>query len=207
MNRICVLHSGFITYLGNNISLPDNELGTTELMNAIKFNQSIEEPDNLCFSKEIDNIMQDFYNTKNALNDFNFRERVLKLAKYIFNTNNFYEWCNLQQNSPHLSNLHIRFIIDTLNYVKIGNREISIMTWYNLLNAKSIKSSNPIEYNLKDLFNNNLNSNGLVSINSDDAYKEDNTSYLLNDVILLWTQQVNGISDLLLSLYVIFGSR
>ena len=82
------------------------------------------------------------------------------------------------------SDLHYRFLQDTLEYIKTGKRSMSIHTWMSLLSVKektlTKKQAPKTAYSMKS-----------------DLYR--------NVSVMQWLTHDGGLQDLVLSLYIIFG--
>jgi hypothetical protein len=67
--------------------------------------------------------------------NFEFRERVLKIAMKAFGVKNLSQWIALQTESPTFTQLHADFLIDTIRYINTGKRQLPIQTWERLIGA------------------------------------------------------------------------
>lgn len=125
--------------------------------------------------------------------NFIVKEDLLKISKKIFGTNTFAEWIELNQKNDEFSFLHMEFVDDLIRFVLLNeSKKISnIFTWTNILFSK--KQTNKI-VNISDIQKNFLKNPNFYRMKID-------------DFILHWLAKENGISDLVISLTVMFGSR
>lgn len=67
--------------------------------------------------------------------DFDYRERVIKVAAAAFGVKNLKQWILLQAESPTFTQLHADFLMDTVRYIATGKRNLPIQTWERLIGA------------------------------------------------------------------------
>jgi hypothetical protein len=124
-----------------------------------------------------------------------FRKEIILVAATAFGTINFYSWCIMQLKSPNFGKLHSDFIDDTLNYIKTGERRMSLEAWVNLLNRKetdtSIDNVNALSVTARSFFK--------------PEYSNSMENMLLQDILTLWVSHPNGFEDLVYSMHVFFG--
>lgn len=145
------------------------------------------------YSKEVSDIYTDWLGDSKLLKDINFRERVLVAALKSFNSMSFYNWIQIQSLPETTGSLHQTFLTETLSFISGGPRTINIVQWINLLSADSKTLSVNFDFD-KDF----------------DRQKYHNvrfSSSLTTDIIQSWVSNVDGFQDLMIGLYVIFGSR
>lgn len=126
---------------------------------------------------------------------FEFHDSVIKAALSAFGTENFIAWLSLQEQSSMASAYHSKFLIDTLEFIQSGRREIVHESWEFILN-----SANPDDEWL-NVIDKAKNVFGLSS----QCIGSDSSTIMLRDVIVKWCSQPNGINDLLKTLHVLFG--
>jgi hypothetical protein len=130
-----------------------------------------------------------------TLNEFEFREKLLKVALSAFGTPQFDFWYSQQKFSPSAGDLHRDFLEDTLHFIEYGTRSQHMETW-NVLVSYSDKGEreNVLSEQAAQFFG--ITSNGLR--------REPRNSNLI-DVLCAWTGQPGGFADLLFTLHILFG--
>lgn len=198
---LVTLQSGFVSFDGDNIIQQDNSTNLIDLASHIKLSRPIEEVSDFSFNADIDDIIREL--DIDEIDQFTLRERVLKLAKRIFNTNSLYVWYEAQVNSSFLSNFHKTFLIETFNFIYFGkSRSIGTVQWYKLLNSTlTVKTNKPVNFSPKQLFD-SVGKNTVREING--AVREDGS---VDTALCFWLSHEKGLEDLLLTLKVIFGKR
>jgi hypothetical protein len=127
---------------------------------------------------------------------FEFRDKVLHAALRAFGTPNFRFWFEAQFQSPVLSDLHYRFLDDTLKFIQGGRREMSLETWGAIVSiANNDEGSGKLSEFANEFFG--ISSGGV------NRYARDAS---LIDTIQCWCSQPNGIEDLLGTLHLLFGT-
>lgn len=114
---------------------------------------------------------------------FDVRARVLDCALRLFG--DFDEWMIAQRNNPQIGGSNLEFLRDTLNFIATGQRNMNPLTWFELLAEKA-----------DDVHQHHLT-------HSDLALPKKLTT---EQVIQLWCSHQNGWEDLLLTLFVLFGT-
>lgn len=197
MNKLPILQSGFITYNEENLV---NAAIIKDPFTDIALNKDHLKSKNIFFYSE---LVTDLYKKWCAnpaiLKDTTIREQIIKAAKIHFSLigarlNSIEKWIRLQNESPFLSQLHVQFLNETLIYVLFDlKRTIETPQWIRLLDGRnSVKNA---EITTDKFFSNVNNDASFISkIN-------------LSDFLTEWLCRDKGFEDLLLSLYVIFGSR
>ena len=202
-----VLQSGFLTFLTDEISndfVYNDDPSLNNIVQAVKLNRTIiDKPNYFLYNIKIDELIKEYSNNNKSLMDFDYRERLLKVAKYIFGTTSFYDWCTLQTKSKYLTATHKKFIIESLTFMTTGYRSTSVSMWSRLLDTKlATDEDDKVPYNYSEYFD---------SIKKD-IMCENNNSYDLEkesviNTIVLWTGQNEGFQDLLFFLDTIFGKK
>lgn len=121
-----------------------------------------------------------------------FREKVIQAALGAFGTQSFLDWAELQLKSPYLSDLHVRFLNDTFEFIQTGKRAVSVHNWDSLLTpqAASIPTrSTPYKYMEYCRMQQVL------------PYRNPAT---VSGTVLNWLCQPEGFTDMLNSLYILF---
>lgn len=146
------------------------------------------------YSKEITDIYNDWCGDSSLIKSMDFRDRIIKAALTAFNSLSFYNWVELQSLPDTTGSLHEKFLDETIKFILLGTREINIVQWIRLLEADTKTLS--INFTFKKFFDVDQRNNSLRF-----------QSNLTTDVIHYWVSHVDGFQDLMISLYVIFGSR
>ena len=189
-------------YLGFDIGIQGRSLDSniSTIINNFKFNKATKKslPD---VNKKyiINDEIEDSYNCickgTPGINTMEFREKVIRACLKAFGTTNFYSWCELQAKHAKLSDIQVRFINDTLEFIKTGKRQMDVVTWEKLAH----KSTNT----------------SLVSKVSDIKYKEYfgiGKGALLHrpltvvSVIQEWLKHNRGFEDMVVTMKIFFGA-
>lgn len=198
--NIVVYPKGF---LGFDIGLiaKDNSGSLEQVVQAIKLNKPIAKTNIGISNHDVDKLWEQYCGGFQFTTSFEFREKILLAALRAFGTDNFYEWCKLQEQSPFYTDMHRRFLIDTLEFINTGHRSMNVQTWSRLIEAREVGvNDRNIRVNFDNYFNISApNENGLTTI-------ENKPGVDLNKVIWHWTKAPNGVEDLIASLQIFFGS-
>lgn len=147
------------------------------------------------YDQAVDQLYDQLTISEKVLNDFQFRETLLKKAYALFGEKTFIGWFQAQYKSPGFSYLHERFLKETLLYIYDNkNRAMSQSSYVRLLHVgqrQSIFSTDDELREYKEL-------NSILS-NLNNA----TTTSLLAS----WTCNMEGLQDLLFTMNVIFGKR
>lgn len=192
MKQVVIYPRGFA---GFDIGLP---IRVTKPTNAAIFksilhnNSSLRENKNVMSNTDVEGLWKGLTNGNSYISNESFREAILISALNAFGTKNFYEWIDLQINNQYLGNDHVRFINDTFNFIKTGQRSLNIAFWLQLLAGNNDNNGNRVKVNLDNFFPSNR-----------PLHLRDTT--LVKDIIIKWVSQPNGFEDLLGSLHILFG--
>lgn len=127
---------------------------------------------------EVNQLFEELTENK-VVNNWAFQERVILSAFRLFG--NAWDWVNTQLNDPEIYGYGVEFIEDTLTYIETGRRQLSPMTWLTLLNEGDTAGK----------------------VYSGKSKQVNGTAETL---IKRWCQKPDGVNDLALTLYVLFGS-
>lgn len=128
--------------------------------------------------------------------DFDFRERAIKVALTAFGSQNFLEWAKLNQESPTFTQTHADFITDTVRFITTGKRHLPISTWERLI-APGV--NDPTTKNKYD-------EPIMAMLPQGYSFKTNQPcSNNLHTVISQWLSQSGGFTDMVTSLYTLFG--
>lgn len=187
-----VLQSGFIA--SNLTGLRKPVVIDPSLRETVLFKGTKQPLANYYFSQEVSGLYFEWCANPKVLRDFDFRERLLRAAFRAFNTTSFFRWLELQQDKPHYSDMHKQFIAETIEYLFLNKpRSIHVAQWHRLIEASS--KTNRVKMDLRKYFGeNNISGPQLIPTS-------------LIKVINRWVTIQGGFEDMLISLFVIFGSR
>lgn len=139
---------------------------------------------------------------------FEYRERVIKVALRSFGTDDFKLWLEVNKTSPTFTQLHADFLMDTLRFIATGKRKIPVDSWERMISTGTNDPFNKIEYDRQELelFESSMRfgTDGLVSGLGMGAGK---SPYAINHIVNKWLSHIGGFSDLVVSLYILFGDR
>lgn len=130
--------------------------------------------------------------TRLAMDDFMFRDKMVRLALFSFGTSDWYSWVNAQFKGPATGELHAEFIEDTLIYIKTGKRRMHPHTWASLLQLSDIGT------NVQDMA-------GVKGFFEDPYNRGKIKAYSVVDIIQMWCGHEGGFEDLAHTLHVLFG--
>lgn len=206
MIPVITLQSGFLTFLNDENSndfITNKETNINTIIQAVKLNRNINiNSINFFYNTQVDDLIKKYSGDNKALKEFDYRERLLKITKYIFGTTSFYDWCSLQSQSPYLTASHKKFIIESLTFMTTGYRSTSVSIWSRLLDTKlATDEDNKVPYNYSSFFD-TIKKGLMCENNSYDLEKES-----IINMIVLWTGQNEGFQDLLFFLDTIFGKK
>lgn len=129
--------------------------------------------------------------------DFDFRERAIKIALTAFGVKNFATWAKTcAMSSPTFTQTHADFIIDTVRYITTGKRDIPITTWERLIGPGTNDPTNKI------IFDGNILSNLPVGFS---ILRNQRTEHDLPNIISKWLSHPGGFTDMVITLYTLFG--
>lgn len=128
--------------------------------------------------------------------DFDFRERVIKIALAAFGVNNFETWAKLNTHSPTFTQTHADFITDTVRFITTGKRHMPVSMWDHLVSPGTNDPTSPAAYDVSVM---SLLPAGW-SLRSNQAIPNN-----LHNVIAQWLSQNGGFTDMVTSLYTLFG--
>lgn len=193
MKTIVIYPRGF---LGYDIGLPvvKVENGIKDILDSVYYNKSLVNKDRTVISNtEIENLFKALIQQSWSGNSFEYRERVLKAALTAFGTKSFFDWCQLQNESPYFTDLHRRFLNDTFEFIKTGKRVMAVGTWASIIRPRAIASvDRSTDYKVSDYFR--LNQGSLLR-----------RPFGITDNIINWTSQPGGVEDMVATLHILFG--
>jgi hypothetical protein len=130
--------------------------------------------------------------------DFDFRERVIRIAGQAFGVGNFGLWAAVQKESPTFTQTHADFISDTVRFIVNGKRQMPVSMWEHLIGPGSNDPNAPPTF--EDALFPQL----------PDGYSfrsQVQTNNNLSNVICRWLSQQGGFTDMVTTLYTLFGEH
>lgn len=205
MTKLAILQSGFINF--NEEDLVKGVIVNDPFVDIALNKDHLKNKNQFFYSPVANELYKQWSADPGLIRDFNFREKILKAAKKLFNTKSFGEssniqvWFNYQAQSPFLSNYHIKFIKETIEYVLYGTlRTIENVQWIRLLDCgNSVKNTS---LTVDQFFTDKFNKESKQKTNS-----LPNSGSAVSDFLTYWTSNQNGFEDLVICLFVIFGVR
>ena len=139
---------------------------------------------------EITELWQRYNNgSRNGVLDFDLAEKIMLLALEAFGTETFKDWVEAQEQSPEYNIYHLKWVEETLEFVYQGKpRRIMWPSWELLMQQSGRVDSLMTFPNVQALA------------------RQDKPDSIL-DLVRAWVRRDGGITDLLASLYILFGKR
>lgn len=193
MKRILFpLQSGFFVF--NTDELVKDEDKRVPLNGTLSGKEWMYERNNSFYSPKVTTLFKRVRADEKLARNFNYRDQVLATAGALFSdTEDIIQWVNLQFESSSLSPYHARFLFDTLKYLETGVRDINPIQYYALLEPDSSPSNAiPVDSVIKN-----------AGKYSNVAISRDNWCTTIDK----WLKQPDGFTDLLSTLFVIYGRR
>lgn len=194
MSRFPILQSGFISLVET--GLKKFAIDEASLSKSILMKDHNRVVNAYFYSEEITLLFERWMSNPSAMKDIDFRERVIQSAFDAFGTTVFYQWIMLQSNQATVGDMHKVFLTETLEYLLLDTaRPTRTVQWIRLIEASSKSRALIIDVNkyFPDIHDSN-NSNVVLPGSMD-------------KLLQIWLSKPDGFQDLLVTLFVIFGSR
>lgn len=192
-----ILQSGFISPASPNFVKADDMSDQTINSDIANGRPIKERLSPFFYHSGLNNLAVLESNNHQLINDFEFRERLLRANKDAFGLSSFFDWCLLQKDSPYFTKLHLEFMRDTFNFIRNGTRKVTASSWLALLEAPRSHQPDPMPFNNLNLYFQKEIPNFFSTYLS--QYKE------INNTLVLWTSQEGGFSDLFCFSKIVFG--
>lgn len=195
MNNVVLLQSGFATFVTPSLK-SGQPLTANSLVNALRLGQTVVEGDavdHLKYHPGIKQLRERENATARFFEDFDHREELLRVAKGIFGTDSFAEWCRIQLGSPSFTSLHKQFLLEMLQVLSGGRRRFQMLSWFDLVQLRPASPGDraaPFD----------------VSAYFGPGYTGGSLSRII-DVLVAWSALPGGMHELLEFLWVVFGPR
>lgn len=134
---------------------------------------------------DVNKLFDDLMQHREPVHSWEFRRRALLVAMNMFNE--FYRWAMEQQNNADISGYNYDFLLDTLGYINTGKRgALTTVNWLSLVDEEKQVSRSTHAFRAVPLPLGNFSNNA-------------------EEVVARWCSHPNGIEDMVVSLYVLFG--
>lgn len=191
--RYPVLQSGFISLVDIGMTKPEpiDQSFAATILNKDTTNVI----NSYFYSRDVELLMTEWKNDPKVFKPFEFRERIIKTAFKCFGTPSFRHWVELQNYKPSLGRLHKEMLLDTVNFVVLGEaRKVECFQWSRLLFPETGYSHDFSEV-LKVI-------TGEMATKDGYGHPADLLPFIHH-----WVTRPNGYVDLLKTLHAIFGRR
>lgn len=176
-------------FLGSSAVAPTEPLSTQEIGRHMFDAITTRPVDTYTGNRDVTQLWQDYLSGARKPDTIEFLEDLILIAKKAFGTEDFLQWIDAQKASPFIIQAHADWIDDTLNFLYGDQpRRYHYNVWERQLVlgeqiTVQVRGTAVLKY-----------------------YVNGNRSRMLNDVIRQWIAR-GGATDLLSSLYVLFGAR
>ena len=144
----------------------------------------------LTANKEVDDLFKEITSHEGILErNFEFRERLFSVALKAFGTRTIDEWIDKQKQNPYFDTMQNRFVEEMVGYVFTGFRRYHSAIYLDILDIGT-HNAFTIGPNVGQYLR-NRSGNDVMSI---------------RDFLQKWLSQRDGLSDLAITLRVLFGS-
>lgn len=198
-NQILVLQSGFLAYQ-TRLELIKGVSPKDPFRDFVLDADHLKSENQAYYSTDIDNLYEQALKNRDVYKLMDFREKIIITAFRAFGCHTFKSWLDTQSRSRYIGDLHLQFLTETMQYCVDKNKRITnINTWWSILSIlpQSTKVTVNIENFIKNRYPKLYNDNRSRSTQD----------WEMDRVISNWTQDEDGVTDLLVTLKVIFGSR
>ncbi len=145
---------------------------------------------------EVESLYASYIKRSADSTSFEFRNKILHAALRAFGTPNFRFWFEAQFESPVLTDLHHRFLDDTLQFIRTGRRDQALETWAAIISiSNNDDGAGKLSEEAMDFFG--ISGGGVT------RYPRDAR---IIGIVQDWCSQPNGIEDLLGTLHILFGA-
>ena len=206
--KYAILQSGFLSFDNTDLS-KKNPVDESDVLRNVKLGKPVQEPSNPYFYNEpMESVFDTFSNDHRSMTDYDFREQFLQTAKRAFACASALGWFRLQLESPYLTKLHRKFILDTFKFLQEGKRDIQIENWLSLITMETMTAADktldirPDRYFDIPSQSRSENVDEQDYVYATDRYK---LPILLTSLFRLWTARPEGFKDLLYFTRIVFG--
>lgn len=196
--KYTILQSGFLSVDNPLLQLPKEDADDLKEMQSIRLGKKTTTRDNpYHYLPEAVEIFDLYTDNPRALREFDFRERVIKSFKTAVVLKTLKEWMEIQTSSPYFTSLHRKYLLDTIRFILGSNREISVESWYNMIEPREINEEDKrIAFKIDTLFE-----------SGNEPYRNSKCPIRMRDLISLWLSREDGFKDMLYFVAIVFGNR
>lgn len=187
--------SGFVGYVTPQTVIEKKEINLDKVISNIKLNKktsSIQKPS--VYNAEVMAIVKRYEANTKQSSDIHFICDLIECTLRSIDSKLINSWLALQVKNADISDMHVRFIEDTFQFINSGTRTINIMSWARMLDG----THNETNTATKKL--------DLVKLLGGSTFNQMTPgSVKTSDILFAWVGQPNGVEDLVYSLPVLFG--
>ena len=195
MKPVFILHSGFVTTDSSKLLRSTIEDKGIRKM-VIQPSSLGEDPDSY-YDSEVTGIFNQWRKDEDLIRNFEFRETLLKVALRAFDDQSFGRWIELQHAQGGVGYLHRRFIKEMVGRIFSDQaKTMDNYQYYRLLSREPFSTKFP-----------DTNVSSVLSTDYLDTFIKSGQGSFLPDVLTEWTEDTDGVVDLICTLNVIFGRR
>lgn len=152
------------------------------------------------YDTEVQQLFEEWANKNSRLDEFDFRELVLKTAYRVLGKDTLSIWLMAQFQGKPLSYLHSRFLVESIltatnswqGFVT-NKRSMAVGSYYRVLTASNAQKASSKDYH--------------DALKAVEALAKDDNRLDMAQILACWTRSRAGMLDLLRTLHVIFGAR
>jgi hypothetical protein len=195
-----VFARGFVGFKNDSTVIENNTVDLQVVIQNAKFNRNEKPQEPLVYDTQVQDLWERAQGSHKLLDLPAFQEEIIKTAFNAFNCKSFMVWTKTQMTNNHFTAMHKRFLNETLSLISFGKpRTINVTTWSGLLNKKiATNEDKQIPFSISEFFNSDT-----VSLNT--IHSDDTSINSIENAVLNWIKNSNGYSDLLTTLYILFG--
>lgn len=142
--------------------------------------------------KRVDDLMLEFINFPRRTVYWEYRDKFITLTQELLNSRT--NWFLMQDSNNLVSDIKIKFILDTVRFIFTGRRQIAINAWGDLLGADNGKTTDVLK---RTMIYDYLKELDIVS----------SDALALNNFIQNWVSKPNGFDDMVFTIYYLFGTK
>lgn len=217
MKKMLVLQSGFVSPEHPGLIRPDLNENDTTFQSFILDKGYLNDPNIFFFERGLNGLFAEYTKDFDKGSKWDFKEQCIKSIVRALGTYSFMEWIEYQLDSPHITEVHSKFLKDTLQFLRTGKRDISVETWYSVVTIKSVTnkkrgSLDGISKNFSTLPSSECMELCLYQNQNSRLF---NTSYsditvlpvAVRDLITIWLGRAGGFHDLMMFAGTVFSKR
>jgi hypothetical protein len=216
MKKMLVLQSGFVSPEHPGLIRPDLSENDTTFVSFILDKSYLSNPNVFFYERSINSLFAEYVKDFNKGTNWEFREECLKAIIRAIGAYSFMEWIEYQLDSPHVTELHTKFLKDTLEYIKKGKRNLTIESWYSLITVNS--TTNKKRGNFEGISKNFSTRPSmevaenfiLIQSNTICQWRHNELEELpvsVRDLLAIWLGRKGGFHDLMLFAGTVFSRR